>query len=76
MEGPAIYRIRVRGRLDPEWSDRFESLSIYNLRHDDGQVESVLEGLLADQSAFSGVLTALYDLHLPIISADCLGPGK
>lgn len=73
MKGPAVYRIRVRGTLDPEWSDRLEGMQIDNLFRKDGSAECVLEGCLVDQSAFAGVLSMLYDLHLPVISADCLG---
>jgi len=73
MQGAAFYRIRVRGELDPNMSDRFEGMQIENTYRNDGRAESVLEGRLDDQSALSGVLNALYDLHLPVISADCLG---
>ena len=76
MEQPARYRIRVRGRLDPEWKDRLEGLDIYNLQRDDGHAETVLEGELMDQSALAGVLAALHNLHLPVISADCLGGAE
>ena len=72
MQGPAIYRIRVRGHLDPEWTDRLEDMEIHNLTRDDGQAETVLEGRLMDQSALAGVLSALHSLRLPVISADCL----
>ena len=74
MQGPAVYRIRVRGMLDSTWSNRLEGMQIDNLQHNDGSSESVLEGCLVDQSAFAGVMSTLYDLHLPVISADCLGP--
>ncbi len=73
MQGAAFYRIRVRGELDPNMSDRFEGLQIENTYRKDGRAETVLEGRLDDQSALSGVLNALYDLHLPVVSADCLG---
>ena len=73
MQGAAYYRIRVRGELDPSMSDRFESMEIENTFRKDGRAESVLEGRLGDQSALSGVLNALYELHLPVVSADCLG---
>ena len=48
-------------------------MRIHNFLRDDGQEESVLEGRLADQSALAGVLKFLYELHMPVISADCLG---
>ena len=74
MQGPATYRIRVRGMLNSSWSNRLEGMQIDNLQRSDGSSESVLEGCLVDQSAFAGVMSTLYDLHLPVISADCLGP--
>jgi hypothetical protein len=73
MSGPAIYRIRVRGRLDAALSDRLEGMRIENLARDDGKIESVLEGRLLDQAALSGVLNTLYELHLPVMSVDCFG---
>jgi len=72
MGEAAIYRIRVRGRLDPKLSDRVEGMHIDTLTRDDGSAESVLEGRLADQAALAGVLNTLYELHLPVISANCL----
>ena len=63
------YRIRVRGRLDPSWSDRVGGLSITNL--DDGDLETTtLVGTLSDQSALSGVLNTLVDLRLELLSVD------
>ena len=76
MQGPAIYRIRIRGMLDSDWSNRLEGMQIEILKRSDGGAESILEGCLVDQSAFSGVMNMLYDLHLPVISADCLGPAN
>jgi hypothetical protein len=73
MSGPAIYRIRVRGRLDADLSARLEGMRIENLAHGDGKIESVLEGRILDQAALSGVLNKLYELHLPVMALDCLG---
>ena len=73
MCGPAKYRIRVHGRLRPDLSGRLENLKITNLSRDDGDTESLLEGPLLDQAALAGVLNTLYELHLPVISADYLG---
>ena len=73
MSGPAIYRIRVRGRLDADLSGRLEGMHIESLARDDGKAESVLEGRLIDQAALAGVLNKLYELHLPVMAVDCLG---
>lgn len=73
MSGPAIYRIRVRGRLDAVLSARLEGMRIENLASNDGKAESVLEGRILDQAALAGVLNKLYELHLPVMAVDCLG---
>ena len=38
----------------------------------DGIPESVLVARLIDQAALSGLLNALYEFHLPLISVECL----
>lgn len=73
MSEPAIYRIRVRGQLDANLSDRLDGMQVENLSRSNGKVESLLEGRLLDQAALAGVLNTLYDLHLPVMSVDCLG---
>jgi len=76
MHGAAFYRIRVRGELNPNMSDRLEGMRIENTFRKDGRAESLLEGRLDDQSALSGVLNTLYELHMPVVSADCLGASN
>lgn len=73
MSGPAIYRIRVRGRLDVELSGRLEGMRIESMTRADGKAETVLEGRLLDQAALAGVLNTLYELHFPVMAVDCLG---
>jgi hypothetical protein len=72
MTGPAVYRIIVKGKLDRSWSDRLAGMSISEKYSAAGSIETILVGRLTDQAALSGVLNALYELHLPVISADCL----
>ena len=72
---PALYRIRVEGRLDPSWSDRMGGLAIAADEAETAPV-TVLTGELADQSALHGVLRTLLELHLPILSTERLtDPG-
>ena len=75
MGGPATYRIVVRGPLDPSWSDRLGGMKISAVPSTDGEPETVLEGRLSDQAALSSVLNALYELHFPVASADCIQGG-
>jgi hypothetical protein len=72
MHGPAIYRICVRGRLDPSWSDRIGGMQITATRGPDGQAETILVGRLPDQAALAGILKSLYELHLPVVMAECV----
>lgn len=72
MTEPGSYRIQVKGRLEPRWSDRLGGLSITTETPEGGSVQSVLIGRLPDQAALSGVLSTLYDLRLPLVSVECL----
>ena len=75
MSGPATYRIIVRGSLNPSWAARLGGMNITEKCFTDDRVETILVGRLADQAALASVLNALYELHLPIVSADCLESG-
>ena len=71
MDGPAKYRIRVRGRIDPSWLGRISGMATTESL-EDGEVITTLVGSLADQAALSGVLNTLYELHLPVLSTEWL----
>jgi hypothetical protein len=73
MNTPAIYRIQVGGQLDADWSDRMQGMNITRMDNDSNG--TVLVGRLKDQSALSSVMNTLYELHLPVISVDCLEDG-
>ncbi|MCP3960196.1 MAG: hypothetical protein GY719_20315 [bacterium] len=73
---PALYQIRVQGRLDPSWSDRLAGMMIETDQSASSPV-TTLTGELIDQSALHGVFNTLLELHLPILSAQCLtGPER
>jgi len=56
--------IRVRGHLDPAWSEWLQGLTIAH----DPNGETVLAGPLSDQAALYAVLLKLADLGLPLLS--------
>lgn len=66
-----MYRICIRGRLDHSWSERLGGMSITTTGGKDKAVTTLLEGELRDQADLTGVINALYDLRLPLISVDC-----
>lgn len=72
FDRPANYRIKVQGRIDPDWSDRLGSMTI-DLTEEDACLPVItLKGELSDQAALAGVLNTLYELHLPILTVHCL----
>jgi hypothetical protein len=68
---PATYAIWVRGVLEPRWSERLGGMQSRTVRAG-AQPMTELVGTLADQTALVGVLKALYDLGLSLISLDRL----
>lgn len=67
---PATCVIRVRGVLSPDWSVRLAGMRIVATRSGN-RASTELVGRLADQAALHGVLSALYELGLPLISVEC-----
>ena len=75
MSGSAIYKIRVRGRLDDSWSDSLGGMQITQASGTDGQPETILVGRVVDQAMLAGILNSLYEKHLPVLSAKCVNSG-
>jgi len=61
---PEYYEIKIRGHLDPRWSDWFADLKLTHLEGD----ETLLSGSLPDQAALHGLLEHIRDLNLTLIS--------
>lgn len=61
---PAIYRIRIQGHLDSQWTDWFDQMTI--TLEEDGN--SLLTGTVVDQAALHGLLKKIRDLGLTLIS--------
>ena len=65
--GSANYRIKLKGCLDPKWSDWFEQMAIFTDRGN-----TILTGPVADQAALHGLLTRIHDLNLTLLSVERL----
>ena len=63
-----IYRIKIKGHLDPGWSDWFESMT---LSQEEGGA-TLLTGPVADQPALQGLLARLNSLGLTIILVELM----
>ncbi|HET8707708.1 MAG TPA: hypothetical protein VFM46_15505 [Pseudomonadales bacterium] len=68
MDKPYIYEIRVEGHLADRWTEWFEGLSICK----DPCGNTLLQGLVIDQSALFGILNKIQSLHLILISVQRL----
>jgi hypothetical protein len=62
--GSDVYRIRVKGRLDPSWSEWLGGFTI-QFQCDDN---TLLIGAVADQSALQGILNKLFGMNLKLLS--------
>jgi len=62
-DGSGWYEIRLRGRLDPRWSTRFDGMT---LTVADGC--TLLTGAVVDQAALHGLLHQLRDIGLSLVS--------
>jgi hypothetical protein len=68
---PAVYRLRVAGRLDQHWSAWFGGLTLTH--EDDGSTS--LTGTVTDQAELHGLLAKVRDLGITLISVKVL-PGS
>ncbi|MGH8473341.1 MAG: hypothetical protein ACREVJ_13000, partial [Gammaproteobacteria bacterium] len=62
---PIVYEIRVKGHLDPRWTDWFGGMTITPTEGGD----TLLTGQVVDQAALHGLLRKVRDLGMPLISA-------
>jgi hypothetical protein len=68
---PDYYEIKIKGHLDPRWSDWFAGLQLTHLEGN----ETLLAGQLPDQSALHGTLERIRDLNLTLVSVTWGGPS-
>jgi hypothetical protein len=60
---PRFYEIRVKGCIDPKWSDWFDGFTICSCENQ----ECLLQGFVSDQAALHGLLAKVRDLGLPLL---------
>jgi hypothetical protein len=61
---PRFYTIRITGSLHERWKDWFDGLAVTNLANG----ETLLQGLIQDQSQLVGVINQVHNLNLGLVS--------
>ena len=72
FDKPGKYRVVVEGVVNESWAERLGGMKIDTRTHWDNKQITTLVGEMVDQSALSGVLNALYELHLTLLPVDYL----
>ncbi len=72
LDQPAVYQIKVVGRLDESWAEWFDGMTITTSRNDQGLTITILTGLVVDQVALHGLLARIRDLGLHLLSVECV----
>ncbi len=70
---PAAYRIRIAGRVNDGWSDFMSNLD-ESWEQENGVTITIINGIVADQSALHGLLEHIRDLNLTLLTVTCNGP--
>ncbi len=67
---PRVFQIRIVGVLHERWKTWFDGMTVTNL--DCG--ETLIEGLIQDQSVLVGVINQIHSLNLTLISINSMEP--
>ena len=73
MEQNPIYQIRVRGKLNQQWSAWLVGIAITHDQTGEHGLITTLTGPIVDQAALRGILNKLWDLNLTLLSVKQLG---
>ena len=76
FSSPGEYRIEAEGYLNPDWFGRFGSMYVISSPLAEGdRALTVMQGRVHDQAELAGILSTLYELHLSLLSVQCLKRG-
>ncbi len=59
-----LYQIKVKGKLDPSWSDWLGNASVTSGFDENGRMVTTITVELADQPALFGILDRIRDMNL------------
>jgi hypothetical protein len=71
LDRPAVYEIKVPGKLDESWTQWDGKVTVTVESEGEGMPVTALTCIL-DQAALHSLLRRLYSLGLPLISVNCV----
>ena len=74
LDKPGTYEIKVPGRLEEDWSEWFEGMTITVEAGTDCPTITTLTGIVTDEAALQGLLDRLYSLGLRLLSVRRVEP--
>ena len=72
MFDPAVFHIRINGRLGESWLEYFGAQSMSVEEDEAGQHATTLISEPVDQAALVGMINCLNGMGLPLVSVECL----
>jgi hypothetical protein len=63
-----VYQIKIKGRLNQRWAERFDGMALAYVVEDDGTFVTTLTGTVVDQAALHGLFMRIRDLNLRLVS--------
>lgn len=69
---PRTYRVVVEGGFDPNWPEMLAGMELMPGSGDQPADVTVLVGSIIDEAELSGVLNALYDFQLSLLSVEVI----
>jgi hypothetical protein len=72
MFDPAVFCIRIEGKLGESWLEYFGAQSISEEIDETGRSSTTLISEPVDQAALIGMINRLNGLGLPVVSVECV----
>ena len=69
-EEPKVYQIKIKEKIDKEWSKWFEGFEISYQKNKIGEDLTLITGVVSDQAALNGLLNKIWNLNLTILSVE------
>ena len=69
FSNPAIYQIKMLGKVPSSWSERLSGMNISYQETETGFVTTLI-GKVSDQAALSGILNSLHGLHMSVLTVE------